>query len=246
MYNFCQFFFHIRVIKTLNCRIVTDMTDYSPNDIVDILMCLGEARGNYREAERIFGRRYPNCRCPSHVSIRFLTNRSREGFIKRKRKKKVYDNIDNLDVRLLAVLAMIHMNPHISLRNLEIELGIPRSTAHRMLKSLKYHPYHIMLHQELTDQDHVNRLFFCNWAAQKFYDDPTFFDRVLFSDEATFYNIAIVNRHNSHYWSAENPYWVRQVNHQHRWSINVWCGILGSQLIGPYIFEERLNGERYL
>lgn len=53
-------------------------------------------------------------------------------------------------------------------------------------------------------------------------------------------------RHNSHYWSDENPYWVRSIDNQHRWSVNVWCGIVDSKIIGPHFFEETLNGERYL
>lgn len=54
------------------------------------------------------------------------------------------------------------------------------------------------------------------------------------------------NRHNCHYWSDENPHWVRLIDHQHRWSLNVWCGIADSRIIGPHFFEETLNGERYL
>lgn len=54
------------------------------------------------------------------------------------------------------------------------------------------------------------------------------------------------NRHNCHYWSDENPHWVRTIDHQHRWSVNVWCGIVDSQIIGPHFFDQSLNGERYL
>ena len=34
-------------------------------------------------------------------------------------------------------------------------------------------------------------------------------------------------------------------NFQHRFSINVWCGIIGGYMIGPHIFEDRLNGDVY-
>ncbi|XP_011864210.1 PREDICTED: uncharacterized protein LOC105560037 [Vollenhovia emeryi] len=46
-----------------------------------------------------------------------------------------------------------------------------------------------------------------------------------------------------HYWSVENPHWLRQVEHQRPW--NVWCGILGTQVIGPYFIEGNLNGQMY-
>ncbi|XP_011860699.1 PREDICTED: uncharacterized protein LOC105557910 [Vollenhovia emeryi] len=48
-----------------------------------------------------------------------------------------------------------------------------------------------------------------------------------------------------HYWSVENPHWLRQVEHQRPWSVNVWCGILGTQIIGPYFIEDNLNGQMY-
>lgn len=76
--------------------------------------------------------------------------------------------------------------------------------------------------------------------------DRTFFRFVLFSDEATFHNTGQLNRHNSHYWSVENPHWYREINHQHRWSLIVWCGILNGNLIGPYFFDENVNSNNYL
>ena len=52
--------------------------------------------------------------------------------------------------------------------------------------------------------------------------------------------------HNMHYWSAENPHWFRGVQHQGRWSLNVWCGILEGNIIGPYFFDQPLNGNIFL
>lgn len=31
--------------------------------------------------------------------------------------------------------------------------------------------------------------------------------------------------------------------YQHRFSINVWCGVIGDRLIGQYIFTQRLTGD---
>lgn len=68
---------------------------------------------------------------------------------------------------------------------------------------------------------------------------------VLFSDEATFVSTGEVNRHNMHYWSANNPHWMRTADHQRRWSLNVWCGILDNKIIGPHFFDGILNGQQY-
>jgi len=80
------------------------------------------------------------------------------------------------------------------------------------------------------------RIAFCQWALQMLHDDPNFFRYVLFSDEAKFYSDGQLNRHNCHYWSDVNPHWYRPIDHQNRWSIMVWCGIVNGYLIGPYFF----------
>jgi len=34
-------------------------------------------------------------------------------------------------------------------------------------------------------------------------------------------------------------------NYQHRFSVNVWCGVIADQIICPYIFPQRLSDEIY-
>lgn len=69
---------------------------------------------------------------------------------------------------------------------------------------------------------------------------------ILWTDEATFSSDGGVNLHNMHYWSRTNPHWMQEVQHQGRWSVNVWCGIIGGRIIGPFIFDQTLNGRTYL
>ncbi|EZA51149.1 hypothetical protein X777_10422 [Ooceraea biroi] len=76
---------------------------------------------------------------------------------------------------------MVHLNLHVSLREIERTMGIPRSTASRYLKAAKYHPYHITLNQALTENDHRERLLFYHWATQQLLHDGEFFKYVLFS-----------------------------------------------------------------
>jgi len=67
-------------------------------------------------------------------------------------------------------------------------------------------------------------------------ENPNFLNNILWTDEATFNSDGGVNRNNMHYWSETNPRWMREIQHQGRWSINVWCGVIGSQIIGPFFF----------
>lgn len=112
--------------------------------------------------------------------------------------------------------------------------------------SFRFHPYHIVLHQSLRNGDYDRRLDYCNWLLDMISDEPQLLSRILWSDEAIFRSDGTVNRHNMHYWSQNNPHWMEEVQHQGRWSVNVWCGILDGQIIGPFIFDNPLNGERYL
>ncbi|KZC12711.1 hypothetical protein WN55_04805 [Dufourea novaeangliae] len=122
---------------------------------------------------------------------------------------------------------------------------ISRSSVLRILVRHKFHPYHITLYEELYGTDFMNRVAFCQWALNKIQFDETFFSSILFTDEATFTNHGNLNLHNMHYWSIDNPHRLRQVEHQRQWSVNVWCGIVGDQLIGQHFIDGNLTGERY-
>jgi len=117
---------------------------------------------------------------------------------------------------VFAVLRMIVINPRVSTRQIERELGIPKSTSHRIFTH-NFYPYHITLTQQLTLNDFQQRLEFYRWAQIMLNRDRIFFRFILFSDEATFHNTGQLSRYNSHYWSVENPHWYREINRQHRW-----------------------------
>ena len=55
-----------------------------------------------------------------------------------------------------------------------------------------------------------------------------------------------MNFHNVHVWAAENPHEIRQSHHQEHFSLNVWAGLVGDELIGPFFFPRILDGDTYL
>jgi len=95
---------------------------------------------------------------------------------------------------------MINLNPHISTRELQRNLGIPYVTVWRILQRYKFptviNPY---LTQDISENDMRLRRQFCSWALQMIREDPNFFQYVLFSDEASFHNNGQLNRHYCHY-----------------------------------------------
>ena len=60
---------------------------------------------------------------------------------------------------------------------------------------------------------------------------------VVFSDEATFYVSRKVNNHNIRIWGSENPCEVVEKERDIS-KINVWCGLMHNQIIGPFVFAE--------
>lgn len=115
-----------------------------------------------------------------------------------------------------------------------------------LFQIFRQHPYHMVLHQALNDEDFDRRIDYCHWMLGMIRENREFLSEILWTDEATFRSDGNVNLHNMHYWSDNNPHWLREVQHQGHWSLNVWCGILGGTIIGPYFFDQPLNGAAFL
>lgn len=211
---------------------------------IEMIFIYGECGRNVDAAVRLYAARFPEKNTPSRRSFYRTVNDFKEnGSVQpKKRKRRITATSEHNEI---AVLSAVAYNPHVSSRAISRGSGISQTSVIQILKRYKFHPYHISLHQELHGDDFQNRVVFCQWAHEQIQIDRNFFLRVLFSDESTFTNHGEVNRHNMHYWSVENPRWLRQVEHQRPWSVNVWCGIMGDKLIGPVFFNGILNGQKY-
>ena len=82
-----------------------------------------------------------------------------------------------------------------------------------------------------------SRLEWCRWINSKSH----MIRNILFTNKVHFTRDAVNNTRNSHLWDRDNPHGTLESNYQHRFSVNVWCGVLGDQLIAPYIFPQRLT-----
>lgn len=219
--------------------------NYRLEDMVQMVYSLGESDGNCLLASRLYEQKFPERRHPDQRAFRALKIRFEETGKVFYRKFERACPVTN-DENTLNIALHITENPHVSTRILSRELEISQSSVSRMVRKCNYHPYHMQLMQELTERDFPKRMRFCQWGVDKINQEPNFFEYVLFSDEATFHNNGHVNRHNMHYYATENPHFVRYANHQQRWSLNVWGGIIGRRVIGPFFFKGHLNGRKYL
>ena len=111
----------------------------------------------------------------------------------------------------------------------------------RMLHTEGMYPYHIQRFQHLEPADMRSRLELCRWINS----NPRMIRNILFTDEAHFTRDGVKNTRNSHLWDRDNPYGTVESNCLRRFFVNVWCGVIGDQLIGPYIFPQRLTSDIY-
>ncbi len=187
--------------------------------------------------------RYPDRTPHSRQVFSRLTKRiSNKGIIQPDHNKDKQIQRPIRDVRMPEILASAQLHPHDSLRCTEKDSGISRNSIARIYKENNLHPYRVSLHQALTMDDCRQRLEFCNWIRQQ---PPNFHQKILFSDECTLKSDDSLNTWNSRYWAQENPHWLQEMDYLHVWKVNIWCGIIEKHVVGPFIFEENLNGIRY-
>jgi hypothetical protein len=96
--------------------------------------------------------------------------------------------------------------------------------------------------QGLEEGDEARWLDLCRWVIT----NPWLIPFILFADEVSFTCDGINNTHNSYWWSNKIPHAIVEINSQHRFSVNVWCSVIGSQLIGPAVLQSRLIGRAYV
>lgn len=138
------------------------------------------------------------------------------------------------------VIGYFAEDPRRSTNDAAGHFNISQKCAWKIVNSAGLHPYHYRKAQELTSVDYQARIALCTWVLNNTETN------VLFSDECLFTRIGLFNQHNEHWWSIRNPMLTRQHSYQHRFSVNVWAGILNDNIVGPYFIEGRLTGESYL
>lgn len=213
---------------------------YSNAEKAEMILIYGECRQNAAEACRVYAERYPD---REHPTCRTFQNIYRQlyatGMVVARR--RVRNRPVTGEAGAVGVLAAVAVNPRMSTRDIARAGGLSQSSVMRILHRHCFHPYHVSLHQQLHGNDFHHRVQFCQWAltenALQFY---------LFTDEAGFTNHGAVNLRNMHYWAVDNPRWLRQVERQRPWTVNVWCGIIGDHLIGPHFIAGAQTAATYI
>lgn len=215
---------------------------YSSVEYTDIIFVYGYCNGNARAAAREYRRRFPERRTPHHTNFPRTFNFSREHGrfpnVRRNVERRIRNPIQHENI-----VDMAEENPSTSTRRISQALMISQSKVWRTLKKEEHmHPFHLQKVQRLEPGDEVPRLTFCRWISLH----PRTVPRILFTDEASFTRDGVTNLKNSHIWAHENPHAIVQKHSQHKFSWNVWCGVVDDTLIGPHFFDGNLTGAIYL
>lgn len=247
----CRLFWLVLIIVflllfVLVCCLLFIM-NFTFDEYADMYLVLGESRGNFAGAARLYAERYPQRRHPTRNVIQRMDQRFREtGSI-------IVRNIDRGRPRTIRtpaleeqVLQQVEEEPRSSTRGIGQNLGATHTTVHQILADDGLYPFHLTKVQGLFPNDYYNRITYCEWLLEKQEADEDFVRYILWTDEATFTRDGIFNIHNSHQWGNQNPYAKIERNHQVRFSLNVWAGIFGDAVIGPLMLPNRINANDFL
>lgn len=219
--------------------------EYSNHELNDMHLVYGKCDCNAMAAARQYAIKYPNRRHPDRGVFERI-NRSLCDTGTFKQRREGLGAASSTARRDERVLQEIENSPNLSTRSAARRLGVSRMTVWRTLHTDHQHPYHHTPVQTLFEEDKIHRRSFCEVMLLRHRENREFLSSILWTDEAQFTRDGVTNFHNLHTWSHENPHEKRQVKSQHRFSINVWMGVIGQALVGPYIIPGNMTGGVYL
>ncbi|KAJ8948184.1 hypothetical protein NQ318_010457 [Aromia moschata] len=145
------------------------------------------------------------------------------------------------------ILNAVHDTLSTRTRRLSTQLNASKTITAQPNSVDRSHPYHLQKVHELIPEDFPRRMQFARWLLDQQRNNVNIISNIFFTDEASFTKNGITNLHNAHAWADEKPHTTVVSHYRHQFqSINIWAGIIGKFLIGPFVLPERLNGQLYL
>jgi transposase len=152
---------------------------------VELILLSGREGWSYRRIAEHFNACHPGRAAVSHSTVGKLVQKFKDtGSVLDKPRcgqPSVSDEVKG------TVRAKVIASPKKSTRRTSMELGVPRSTVQKILKTYAFHPYKMQVLQSLSENDPDRRLEMCAWFSDLLDKNARFTeDCVLFSDEANF------------------------------------------------------------
>jgi len=211
---------------------------FSRVEYCDMHFVYGFCDGNARAGVQEYQRRFPDRRIPS----RSVFTRIHQTLLGTVSLPRVSLQSETEVVRTINkrenILQMVQRSPRLSTRRMASRIGVSRMQVWQTLHEENLYPCHDQRVQHLEPGDHAQRMDLCHWI--KAY--PEMLSVILFSEEASFTRDGVNNLRNVHTWSHRNPHATCVTHFRRRFSVIVWCGVLGNRLIRPFVFDNNLTG----
>lgn len=137
-------------------------------------------------------------------------------------------------------------HPELPIRKAGPLLGLkPKAVHHIIKKKLKMKSYKPHRLQSMKPADRLRRVAFCN-KFNEIFDNDDALKNVFFSDEAGFSFFYKSNKQNKRRWGTKKPDDFTETYENKTKKITVWASISQDTIIGPYFFEENVNGIDYV
>jgi len=214
---------------------------FSHVEYCDMHFVYGFWDGNARAAVDEYQRCFPDRRIPSRGVFSRIHHTMRETVclpsVAVQSEREVVPLVNTRE----NILEMVQRSPWLPTRRIASRIGVSRMQVWRTLHEEDLHPYHDHRVQHLEPRDPAQRMDLCHWITAHL----ELLNVILFTDEASFTRDGINNSRNSRTWSHDNPHEKSVTKFQKRFSVNVWCGLLGNRLIGLFVFDNNLTGNTY-
>lgn len=199
-----------------------------------------------RRAAQLYATKFPQRRHPHRDTIALVNrNLDKHGALKAPRSIRKIRPVRDDEEKRIDVLMCTQTSTRVGSRAIAEMTEISAFSVQKILKEEGFKPYRPNLVQELRVGDDIRRLDFIAWLETALAANSNKLNEILWTDESNFSNNGVVNRHNAVEWADTNPKRKFVRGHQTVISTNVWCGIVGDQLVGPYFFQGSLTGARY-
>lgn len=224
------------------------MNTYTKEERIQIMRWLHQ--GNTRnETRQLFIAAFEDRPAPSLSTITRIQNQFDEtGSVMncrcQNRREIRHGNINEL--RDLMICAIAEQDNSKSARDISEEVGVPKSTVKWVLRRHGYRSFKISVGHQLLPRDHISRMVFCENMLERINADEMFLSSICFGDESSF---PLLGRHNPsvvRFWARNNPRRRTDYRTQYPQKLNVWAGMIGNHVLGPFFIAGNLTAQVYL
>lgn len=200
-----------------------------------------------REIVANFAAAYPDRPIPSKTTVLKLYNNFRQtGCVNSMHNKRKRISTVVTEEMKMNVCMAVEEEEFVTLAGIADRFKISMSSCHKALRLERYKSYKIRSVQKSLPSDYLPRMEFCELWMNKVNENENILNKILFTDESTFFVDGKVHKQNKRVWARENPYKIQETHTQWPEKVNVWVGILGNNLLGPFFIDGCLNSDKYL